>query len=209
MSSVTLIMGGARSGKSSLAERMAGDNGGGVAFIATAEAHDDEMRHRIAVHQASRPASWRTIEEPLELVGAVQEAARGSRVVVVDCLTLWVSNHLCRLPAPGRPADAGTGAFAGPSSVGDADWPILVERLARHLESQVAALANSARLADLTLLLVSNEVGLGLVPPNALSRAYRDLLGGVNRRMALESDRVLLMVAGIAVDVKRLAREQS
>ncbi len=209
MGNITLIMGGARSGKSSLAERMARDSRGGVAFIATAEAHDEEMRHRIAAHQASRPAEWRTIEEPLDLVGAVQDASRDSRVVVVDCLTIWVSNHLCRLPAQDRPDDVGSGTAAGPGPESDAEWPIMVDRLARDLEAQVTGLVSAAKSADLTLLLVSNEVGLGLVPPNALSRAYRDLLGGLNRRIALEADQVLLMVAGIPVDVKRLAREQA
>lgn len=195
MGRIVLIMGGARSGKSSLAERMAKDKGGRVTFVATAQPYDDEMRHRIDAHRAARPAGWTTIEEPLDIARSVGEAARGSDVIIVDCLTLWVSNYICGLSE----------ANAQPE---DSEWPHHVDRLGAELGQQITDLAAAVRSHGAILLVVSNEVGLGLVPPNALSRAFRELLGAVNRQMAMEANQVLLMVAGIPVDVKRLAMDQ-
>lgn len=213
MGEIVLILGGARSGKSSMAEQMATVRGGRVAFIATAEAYDEEMQHRIGLHRSSRPSGWRTIEEPLDLDHAVRLASRESDVVVIDCLTLWVSNHLCRLAAPEGSSEAGeptSGEGPGhfPDRAVSTEWPRVVDRLAAELEGQISDVVATARSAESMILLVSNEVGLGLVPPNPLSRAYRDLLGVVNRRVAAEADQVLLMVAGLPVDVKRLAMEQ-
>jgi len=232
-----LILGGARSGKSSMAERMAREMGGRVTFVATAEAHDAEMRRRIEVHRLNRPTGWRTIEEPLDLARAIVAACSGSDVVIVDCLTLWVSNHLCRLADQGSRQtaegpdvcweawgraetppvdDARSGAPACPGRTREAGspisidprWPLAVERLESELAGQLGRVVEAARSEDATLLVVSNEVGLGLVPEGALGRAYRDLLGAVNRRLAAEADRVILMVAGLPLDVKRLAAEQ-
>jgi adenosylcobinamide kinase / adenosylcobinamide-phosphate guanylyltransferase len=189
MGRLMLILGGARSGKSSISERMAREWGGRVTFVATAEAHDDEMRQRIKNHQAARPADWHTVEEPLDLAGAVRKAAMESDTVLVDCLTLWLSNRLCRLDPPAS----------------DAEWGPVPEQLTPELEETAAALLDAARTGDATILVVSNEVGLGLVPPNPMGRVYRDLLGYMNRRLAAEADQVLLMVAGLPLDVKRLA----
>ncbi len=191
MGKMVLILGGARSGKSSLAERMAGQAGRRVTFLATAQPLDEEMRRRIAGHRASRPREWRTVEEPLELAAAVEAAARESDTVLVDCLTVWVSNHLCRIEAVESTPE----------------WQHEVEILGRQLRHQATRIAAAARSADATLLLVSNEVGLGLVPDNPLGRAYRDLLGAINRQLAEEAAQVLLLVAGIPLDVKRLALE--
>ena len=182
---IVLILGGARSGKSSLAEQMAVKMGGRIVFIATARADDDEMLHRILAHRASRPDEWFTIEEPLDLAGAVLNAAKAYDVAIVDCLTLWVSNHLCALQNHS---------------------PQLVERLKTDLEKQIAELVEVAKTRVITLIIVSNEVGLGLVPSNALGRAYRDLLGAVNRRVAEDAEQVLLMVAGLPLDIKQLSR---
>lgn len=185
-----LILGGARSGKSAIAERMARDMGGRIAFLATAEARDEEMRRRIEAHRSARPPGWRTVEEPLELAGTLRRCAGESDVILVDCLTLWLSNHLCRLAAP----------------EGCEDWRPEVERLALELEGQLSDLLEVVRSEAVTVLVVSNEVGLGLVPATPLGRAYRDLLGTFNRRLAAEAQEVLLMVAGLPIDVKRLSR---
>lgn len=192
MGRLVLILGGARSGKSAAAERMARRAGDRVAFVATAQALDAEMERRIAAHRASRPAEWRTLEEPLDLASAVETAARDSDLVLVDCLTLWVSNHLCRLPA----GDAGR--------VPQSDMDTLEE----ELRAQVGRISRAAREGSAELLVVSNEVGMGLVPGNPLGRSYRDLLGVVNRWVAAEADQLLLMVAGVPVDLKKLAAEE-
>jgi adenosylcobinamide kinase/adenosylcobinamide-phosphate guanylyltransferase len=163
--STTLVLGGARSGKSDWAVRTAAESGRPVLFLATATAGDDEMAERIARHRAERPADWRTIEEPIDLVGALRREARPGDLIVVDCLTLWVSNLL----------------LAG----GDPDVEPLLD-------------------LGLELILVSNEVGLGLVPDNPLGRAYRDVLGQVNRAVAARAESVVFMVAGLPVDLRRL-----
>ncbi len=189
MGKLVLILGGARSGKSSIAEKLAERSGGRVTFVATAEAWDDEMRRRIQRHRAERPAGWRTVEEPIALAEAVQAAAPESDTILVDCLTLWVSNKLCQVNLDVPPEERRA----------------VEEQLERELEQTAARLVEAARSTGATLLLVSNEVGLGLVPDNRLGRVYRDLLGLLNRRLAADADRVLLMVAGLPVDVKRLA----
>ena len=189
MGRLVLILGGARSGKSAIAERMAREWGGRVTFVATAEAHDDEMRQRIRAHQAARPSGWRTVEEPLNLGDAVRRAVVESDTVLVDCLTLWISNLLCRLEPPAS----------------DEGWASVPDQLTPEVEATAMSLLDAAGSSDATILVVSNEVGLGLVPPYPLGRVYRDLLGYLNRRLAAEADQVLLMVAGLPLDVKRLA----
>ena len=165
---LTVLLGGARSGKSALAQRLAGRWDGPVTVLATGQARDAEMAERIARHRAARPAGWRTVEEPLELEAALA-AAPADTFVVVDCLTLWVANLLERGLADGQ-----------------------VEELARS-----AAAAAAARAAP--TVAVSNEVGAGIVPADALARRYRDLLGQVNAAWAAAADRALLLVAGRAV----------
>jgi adenosylcobinamide kinase / adenosylcobinamide-phosphate guanylyltransferase len=165
---LTVLLGGARSGKSALAQRLAGRWGGPVTVLATGQARDAEMAERIARHRATRPAGWRTVEEPLELEAALA-AAPADAFVVVDCLTLWVANLLERGLADGQ-----------------------VEERARS-----AAAAAAARAAP--TVAVSNEVGAGIVPADALARRYRDLLGQVNAGWAAAADRALLLVAGRAV----------
>ncbi|GIW33981.1 bifunctional adenosylcobinamide kinase/adenosylcobinamide-phosphate guanylyltransferase [Meiothermus sp.] len=164
-----LVTGGARAGKSAFAQEWAQALGEPVSFIATAQALDEEMRQRIARHQAERPPGWETLEEPLEVPQALARAL--GRVVLLDCLTLWVSN----LMLAGR--------------------EVLPE-----LENLLALWAETGK----TLLVVSNEVGMGIVPDNALARRYRDLLGAANRRIAEEADVVYLLVAGIPLKLKSL-----
>jgi adenosyl cobinamide kinase/adenosyl cobinamide phosphate guanylyltransferase len=160
-----LLLGGARSGKSSLAQAIAVRSGAPVVLVATGEAGDEEMAARIARHRAARPAGWTTVEEPLDLIGAVASAPAGA-VVVVDCLTLWVSNLL----GAGRSEEAA--AAAG-----------------REVADALAARAAGA-------VVVSGEVGLGIVPAGALARAYRDALGTVNAEFAARAERAALVVAG-------------
>jgi adenosylcobinamide kinase / adenosylcobinamide-phosphate guanylyltransferase len=166
--SLTVLLGGARSGKSALAQRLAGRWDGPVTVVATGQAGDAEMAERIARHRAARPAGWDTVEEPLELAAALA-AAGGDAFVVVDCLTLWVSNLLEQ-----GLDDAGVDARA-----------------------RAAAATAAARLAP--TVAVSNEVGAGIVPADPLSRRYRDLLGQVNAAWAAAADQALLLVAGRAV----------
>lgn len=170
MSGLTFVLGGARSGKSELALRLATASARPVVFVATAEAGDDEMAQRIDGHRAERPAAWRTIEEPLRLA----EALRGARLdpaayVVVDCLTLWVSNLL---------------------------------HASLDVESAVAALLDWQRETGIAGCVVSNEVGLGLVPATPMGRDYRDALGRANRAVAGAAERTLLVVAGLALDLR-------
>jgi adenosyl cobinamide kinase/adenosyl cobinamide phosphate guanylyltransferase len=167
---MVLLLGGARSGKSAMAARLASDSRLAVTFIATAVAGDDEMAERIRAHRANRPATWKTLEAPLDLVGAIRSAG-ASDFVVVDCLTLWVSNLL------------GEGA-------GSADVDAAAEEAVAALRSRDS-------------VVVTNEVGLGIVPVNDLARSFRDILGSVNSRFAASADRAVLMVAGRALDLPR------
>lgn len=162
-----LLTGGARAGKSSLATRFANATGMPVTFVATAQAFDDEMEERIARHRAERPREWRTVEEPVELARAIEEA--GDDAVVVDCLTLWVSNLL----------------LAGVT--GD------------EIERRAETIAGAAAARTSPTLVVTNEVGLGVVPPAELGRRFRDVLGVVNSIWARHADEVLLVVAGRAL----------
>jgi len=167
---LTLILGGARSGKSRLALQRAAATGQPVSFIATAEANDAEMAARIARHQAERPAHWTTIEAPLDLAGAIRAAGAGC--VVVDCLTLWLTNCLCQ-PDPA--------AFAGQRA------------------ALLAAL--TARRAD-DLILVSNETGLGIIPLGELTRRFVDEAGWLNQDIAQLADEVVFVAAGLPLILK-------
>jgi adenosylcobinamide kinase/adenosylcobinamide-phosphate guanylyltransferase len=175
---LTLILGGARSGKSTYAQRLAGELGGRVLYVATAEPGDDEMAARIAAHRAERPAAWTTLEAPLQ-VGAAVRLAAPAEVVVVDCVTLLANNVIVPLPEPV------TAAAAEAALLGEID-----------------ALLEAYRAAPAHWLVVSNEVGLGLVPPYALGRLYRDVLGRANQRLAAEADNVVFLVAGLPLVVK-------
>jgi adenosyl cobinamide kinase/adenosyl cobinamide phosphate guanylyltransferase len=163
-----LLLGGARSGKSAAAVRLAAASGLAVTFIATAEPKDDEMAARIARHRANRPAGWVTLEAPLDLHWALTIAEDG-HFLIVDCLTLWVSNLL---------------------GAGRTDGEVDAESF------RVAGFLHGRRA-----VVVSNEVGLGLVPSNELGRRYRDVLGRVNTTFADSASKSLLMLAGRALDL--------
>ncbi|WP_420324811.1 bifunctional adenosylcobinamide kinase/adenosylcobinamide-phosphate guanylyltransferase [Mameliella sp.] len=163
-----LITGGARSGKSSLAERMTLEHGRPAIYIATAQAHDGEMADRIALHQARRDADWRTVEAPRDLLGALRDTD-GTTPRLVDCLTLWLTNLM----------------------LAEEDWRAAVDALTEALPAQSAP-----------VIFVTNEVGAGIVPENALARAFRDAAGLVNQRIATACDELWFCIAGHPLKVK-------
>jgi len=169
---VTLVIGGVRSGKSDFAQDMLLSRES-VAMIATAEALDDEMRKRIARHQADRPANWITIEEPLELATAIEACNNQHTAILVDCLTLWASNLLYKL---------------------DSDFA--------KIYAKVDELTQALQHTNCEVVLVSNEVGCGVVPLGLETRQYVDLLGAINRKVAAVADELLLLVAGIPLKIK-------
>ncbi len=172
-----LILGGARSGKSALAERLASQRESAL-FVATAEALDADMERRIAAHRSQRPSHWRTLEEPIHLASAIASTTQDYDVCLLDCLTVWVSNLLLTME---KEPDCETMILAA------------LDELIEVYEKSSA-----------TWIVVSNEVGLGIVPPYSLGRTYRDILGRVNQALAVRADRVYMTVAGFALDAKAL-----
>ena len=173
-----LVLGGVRAGKSSYAQRLASE-GGRVLFVATAEAGDPDMAARIAAHRRDRPPDWDTLEEPVDLVGALSGVANRYDTILLDCLTLWVSNLLLR------------SADADSSRVGiltETEW-----------------LLDVYRRGSASWVIVSNEVGLGVVPPTRLGRIFADELGRVNQLVAAAADDVYFMAAGLPMPLKSSA----
>ena len=166
----TLVLGGARSGKSVFAEQLVGDSGLARIYLATATAEDDEMRSRISHHRDRRGDGWLTVEEPLALVDVLTREATHGRAVLVDCLTLWLSNLMFR----------------------ERDPEIEGRRLTRFLE-----------VAKYPIVLVSNEVGLGLVPETPLGRKFRDAQGRLNQIVAAAVPNVVFIAAGLPLWLKR------
>ena len=184
-SRLSLLIGGARSGKSALAERLARASHRPVLFVATMEPGDDELRARIADHRSSRPAHWRTVEAPLDVVAAIHDRARSGDFVILDCVTLWVSNMLLR-------------SLADPDVVTPAEAAAAVESCA----AAAADILDCAGAFDGEFVVVTNEVGMGLIPPYPLGRVFRDALGRVNALIAARADRVYYLVAGLAIELK-------
>ncbi len=170
MLATTLVLGGARSGKSTFAESLVRDSGLSGVYLATATAGDDEMQLRIAEHRTQRGSGWTTIEEPMALVETLAREATRGRAVLVDCLTLWLSNLM----------------FA------ERDVALESRRLADHL-----------RTVQTPIVLVSNEVGLGLVPETPLGRAFRDAQGRLNQVIAAAAPAVVFIAAGLPLWLKQ------
>ena len=180
---LVLILGGARSGKSKLAEDMALAAGGSVAYIATAPVYDDEMAHRVQLHKERRPAHWLTVEEPRDLAGALQTVPAETATVLVDCLTLWLTNLL----------------LAGY----DED---MTQENYHHIEEtirvELSRFCAVVRERNIRTVVVANEVGCGIVPESHLGRLFRDIAGRANQQVAKEADALYLAVAGYPLQVK-------
>ena len=166
---VTLVLGGARSGKSRYAEALVAAAASGALYLATAEPHDAEMAERIRAHRARRGAFWRTIEEPLALASCLTRESRAERPILVDCLTLWLANLL----------EAG-----------------------RAVEREIADLLEALPVLAGPIVFVANEVGLGIVPENALARLFRDHAGRLNQAIAASAGRVVFIAAGLPLVLK-------
>lgn len=179
---ITLVTGGARSGKSGFAGRLAARSGLQVVYLATGRAGDTEMDERIRLHRANRPADWLTVEEPLRLGATLRAHARADRCVVIDCLTLWLTN-LIQIDHP----DAGDVARLEPGPMFSAERADLLDAL--------SGLPGQA-------ILVSNEVGMGVVPLGALNRFFVDEAGRLNQAIAALAGRVVWMMAGCPVLAK-------
>ena len=172
---LTLVLGGVRAGKSSYAQRLAAC-GKRVLFVATAEALDKDMEERIKVHKETRPKAWHTLEEPTDLSNALPPVLHHYDTVLLDCLTLWVSNLLLRNPD--------------------------LQSARKELTSEVEALLGVYRKGNASWIIVSNEVGLGVVPATELGRIYADELGRANQLVAAEADEVYFMAAGLPLTLK-------
>lgn len=186
---LTLVIGGARSGKSAYAVELATAVGCPTLYVATAQALDPEMKARIQRHRAQRPQTWRTLEEPLALARRIATEAEAGGTVIVDCLTVWLGNLLEK-------------------HIGDASKPRAAEvgQVRRRTMAELEVLSDLPQKKQLNLIIISNEVGAGLVPAYPLGRVYRDLLGEANQFVARRAVKVVLLVAGIPVDLKMLTR---
>ncbi|MBP8170088.1 MAG: bifunctional adenosylcobinamide kinase/adenosylcobinamide-phosphate guanylyltransferase [Azonexus sp.] len=178
-----LILGGARSGKSLLAEKRAAESGRHVIYLATAEARDGEMSRRITHHRERRPPEWSCVEEPLHLTTKLHELAAPDVCILVDCLTLWLSNLLF------------AGRAAAQAEAGEAiDCPFFQE--------ETGTLIDLIPQLPGQIILVSNEVGWGIVPMHPVSRLFADEQGRLNQRVAAACDRVTLVAAGLPLQLK-------
>lgn len=174
-----LITGGARSGKSDFAQQLADDLGKPVLFVATAEPGDEDMKYRITLHQRQRPADWRTLEASQSVGYRIKAQAPFGKVIIIDCITILVSNVL--------------GTF------NDTAGEAIIERA---VTDEINSLVAVMKELNASFILVTNEVGEGVVPPSRSGRIYRDLLGRANQLLARYCDQVYLMVAGLPVKVK-------
>ena len=191
MGKLTLILGGARSGKSTFAEMRAKELGGdSVLYVATSETKDEEMVERVEKHRSERPSAWGTIEVPRNVAQAIRAESSGATVILLDCMTFLVANYLMDAAAPEN--DPFDEPSADPFDV----------QIEADVVAEVNALVAYVQESDVEMLVVSNEVGLGVVPPYELGRAYRDILGRANQILARHADEVHLLVAGIPIKVK-------
>ena len=172
MGKITFISGGARSGKSRFALELAKTRGRKIAFIATAQALDTEMQRRIALHKKSRPGEWQTYEEPLNLLPLVKKIGIRFEVIIIDCLTLLVSNLLLAKTPP------------------------------KQIENKISMICSALKKAKAEAIIISNEVGMGIVPDNMLSREFRDIAGRVNQLVAQNANEAVLLFSGLPLKVK-------
>lgn len=181
MGKIVLITGGARSGKSRFAQQLAGTLSKTVLFVATAEALDNEMKLRIAEHRKSRPPNWETLEVTGDVGRRIEKNIGKSHVVILDCVTMWLN-----------------GIFNKHSRSEELNAPLIE----KELNSELKNLLSRIKRIPAIFIIVTNEVGLGIVPDNTAARLYRDLLGSANQKLATQADEVYLLVSGIPVTVK-------
>lgn len=178
-----MLTGGARSGKSDYAEKLAKEGTPPVLYVATAQAYDEEMKSRIANHRAKRPKDWRTLEAPENIGQLIADDLNGAQTVIIDCVTVLTSNILCRLYEDKK---------SGPSDEQITDAVMVeIDNIIKCLKNQPA-----------NFIIVTNEVGLGLVPDNRMGRLYRDILGKANQNLAAACDKVLFMASGLSIELK-------
>ena len=189
MSQTFLILGGARSGKSSFAEKIAENLGKKeVVYLATAQALDQEMEERIKHHQNQRPKDWKTVEEPIE-VNKVLESIEKGKTVLMDCLTLYISNMILKK-----------------EELNDDENNLQQKvNIEKEIIEEIKKIITTAKARDLNLIIVSNEVGQGVVPNNELGRLFRDIAGRANQFTADKVDKVFLTVAGFPLDIKDIS----
>ena len=189
MGRMILITGGARSGKSAFAERYAArcaqENTARVAYIATAQIYDEEMRQRVGLHQSRRPSDWTTYEAPFEAAAAIREAGKKHGILLFDCVTMFLSNHILQCSEESQKSDT----------------------FIDYVEECAEELIRAAISVDAVTIFVTNEVGAGIVPENRLARLYRDMAGLVNQKLAHRSACVYLVACGLAIDLKKVAEE--
>lgn len=181
MAKIVLVTGGVRSGKSTFAEKYAAQLGKKIAYIATAQVYDEEMYQRVRLHKARRPSAWKTYEAPYHAAKTLRKAAVEHDTILFDCLTVYISNQLLQT----------NGASA--------------EERAANVINDIEDLLIAAKEVSANVIFVTNEVGCGIVPENALAREYRDLAGRINQRFAQIADEVYLVISSLPVEIKKLA----
>lgn len=219
MAKITLVLGGARSGKSVFAENIA-KKFHNVVYIATAEAKDDEMRERVRGHRARRPHDWKTIESPFQVDRVVAGLNGKADLIFIDCITLYITNMLLYEPITlspllsqgGKPSQCNveetppSGSAKNANESIDADNEVkqhlLLEHRQSHILARIEKLCQACRESGADVILVSNEVGMGIIPDNALTRSFMDVAGLSNQLLAEEADEVYFTVAGIAQKIK-------
>jgi len=178
-----LITGGARSGKSRFAQELAIRVNESVLFVATAQAGDEEMQERIQRHKEARPASWKTLEATTNIGSQISQKIAGARVVIIDCITLLINNIFSQYSHPNGEQTAA---------------PLIEGKVIGEINELVECINKT----DATFIIVTNEIGLGLVPISRIGRLYRDFMGKANQRLAQEAEEVYVMVAGLPVQIK-------
>lgn len=204
MSNFVLITGGARSGKSSFAELLASHPGKPVIYLATAQVLDDEMALRVKKHRNQRPDNWHLIEEPLNIPAVLKEVTDENAVILLDCVTIWLSNLLLESLSSPSSSDSDSDS----DSPQEVTVPLhLTPEAEDTILSQVQKVATLAREITPQVIMVTNEVGQGIVPDNPLARSYRDLSGRANQLLARHADKVYWVVAGYPIEVKQSGQE--
>ncbi|MFA6850550.1 MAG: bifunctional adenosylcobinamide kinase/adenosylcobinamide-phosphate guanylyltransferase [Selenomonadaceae bacterium] len=182
MGKIILVTGGARSGKSKFAEEYVAKHGKNIAYIATAQIYDEEMRYRVSLHRSRRPELWQTYEAPFEAEKVIAAAGKIHDMILFDCLTLYLSNMLCKR-----------------EDISDHEGNYIL------VKEAIAKLLQQAKRNSGTIVFVTNEVGQGIVPENKLSREYRDLAGLMNQMIAQEAAKTYLVICGIPVNIRKIA----